>query len=307
MAEMESFLKTTTKMMQVQVEVIDRKIEKEIVGLRKDLRKEIIDKVDVIGSRLEKLDGTVDNLEKLNAKYREKEWVAREDFDKFLEEFKKIRGVESNRDVDLDEIRAFAKKVVQVEIEKHAADGLGMVDYALATGGAMVVKHSEPYVTGKLSSSWFQGSDRNGVHNIADKMLRPSLGEPGECFPLKGSSGFFIVRLRTAIIPEAVTLEHVAKSVAYDRSSAPKDCKVSGWLGSITSSIDDVADNVIYLTEFTYDLERSNAQTFNILSEGDNGESSRRSVDTIRLDFTSNHGSLSHTCVYRFRVHGYEP
>ncbi|KAL0791197.1 hypothetical protein Bca101_007443 [Brassica carinata] len=37
-------------------------------------------------------------------------------------------------------------------------------------------------------------------------------GEPGQCFALKGSSGYVQIRLRGPIVPEAFTLEHVAKS-----------------------------------------------------------------------------------------------
>ncbi|KAM7476883.1 hypothetical protein LguiB_024126 [Lonicera macranthoides] len=305
MAEMESFLKTTTKMMQVQVEVVDRKIEKEIVGLRKELVKKIDDSGAEIGSQLERLDRRTESLEKSFAELSDKEWLAKEDFDRFFEEYKKVKGRDGGGEVNLDEVRAFARKIVEEEIGKHAADGLGMVDYALASGGAVVVKHSEPFIPGKVSS-WFHGTNRNGVHSNADKMLRPSFGEPGECFPLKGNSGFVMVRLRTAIIPEAVTLEHVAKSVAYDRSSAPKDCRVSGMFGG-QGTADVVFDlkKLFFLTQFTYDLEKSNAQTFSLPK--DDSEASPRVVDTIRLDFTSNHGSLSHTCIYRLRVHGHEP
>lgn len=54
------------------------------------------------------------------------------------------------------------------------------------------------------------------------------------------------------------------------------------------------------LSEFIYDLDRSNAQTFNAKS----AEASI--VNMVRLDFASNHGG-SHTCIYRLRVHGHEP
>ncbi|KAJ6767548.1 KLAROID ISOFORM A-RELATED [Salix koriyanagi] len=87
-------------------------------------------------------------------------------------------------------------------------------------------------------------------------------------------------------------------SVAYDRSSAPKDCRVSGWMQNPAGD----KEKVFLLTEFTYDLEKSNAQTFNVLDKTASGL-----VDTMRLDFTSNHGNPSLTCIYRFRVHGYEP
>lgn len=92
------------------------------------------------------------------------------------------------------------------------------------------------------------------------------------------------------------------QSVAYDRSSAPKNCRVSGWLqGKGTDFPDDTA-NMFLLTEFTYDLEKSNAQTFQVLDSAGTGV-----VDTVRFDFSSNHGSSSHTCIYRLRVHGHEP
>ncbi|KAK9912348.1 hypothetical protein M0R45_036215 [Rubus argutus] len=151
-------------------------------------------------------------------------------------------------------------------------------------------------------SNWWT-SMRNGVHYDADKMLRPSFGEPGQCFPLKGSSGFVQIKLRTAIIPEAITLEHVSKSVAYDRTSAPKDCRVSAWLRGVHDpDLEVIQRRCFLLAEFTYDLEKSNAQTVTVLDSAVSNI-----VDTVRLDFTSNHGSPSHTCIYRLRVHGHEP
>lgn len=210
-AEVESFLKTTTKMMQVQVEVVDRKIENEIGGLRMELNKKIEDEHAQFANELKKLDGRTESLEKFLGDLRSTDWLAKEEFDKFLDEFKKAKGLDhGSGDVNLDEIRAFAREIVEKEIEKHAADGLGRVDYALASGGATVVKHSEPYIVGR-GSNWFSRANRNAVHNDAEKLLRPSFGEPGQCFPLKGSSGFVQIKLRTAIVPEAVTLEHVDK------------------------------------------------------------------------------------------------
>lgn len=86
--------------------------------------------------------------------------------------------------------------------------------------------------------------------------------------------------------------------MAYDRSSAPKHCRVSGWL---QTDPEIATERMFLLTEFTYDLEKSNAQTYKVESAASN------LVDIIRLDFTSNHGSASHTCIYRLRVHGHEP
>lgn len=92
----------------------------------------------------------------------------------------------------------------------------------------------------------------------------------------------------------------VLQSVAYDRSSAPKDATVFGWLGE--STIDPSNQPTLYLVaRISYDLEKSNVQTFNV----EPGITSP--INNIRLEIDSNHGSSALTCLYRFRVHGYEP
>lgn len=72
---------------------------------------------------------------------------------------------------------------------------LGREDYA--SGGAVVRKHS-------VKADYFADPVR---------MITPSFGQPGECFGLKGNRGFVEIKLRSAIIPQAVTLEHVAKVI----------------------------------------------------------------------------------------------
>ncbi|CAL1374020.1 unnamed protein product [Linum trigynum] len=303
-AEVESFLKTTAKMIQVQVEVVDKKIDNEVGGLRHEVNKKFDDTGSSMDAALKNLETKSEELEKSIAELKAADWLSKDDFLKFYEELKKTKDFQVGEDsYNLDVIRAYAKDIVEKEIEKHAADGLGKVDYALAEGGASVLKHSEPFGKRRPLSGWFSGaSGLSGVHPDAYKMLRPSFGEPGQCFPLKGASGFVEISLRAAIVPEAVTLEHVAKSVAYDRSSAPKDCRVSGWFrGSDATSPAD-PEKMFLLTEFTYDLEKSNAQTISVVDSA-----ASHVIDTVRVDFTSNHGSHAHTCIYRFRVHGYEP
>ncbi|THU54736.1 hypothetical protein C4D60_Mb10t28280 [Musa balbisiana] len=292
--DVEASMKETAKMLQVQLDVVDKKIGSEIGIVTGELLKQAEEKGALFEKELKKLEAKTDSLDKSLGELKDKGLLSREEFEKLL------NGLDdSNINLDLDQIRAFARDIVQKEIEKHAADGLGRVDYALASGGAKVVRHSEPYGFGK-GTSWF-AKGHNGVHANAHKMLEPSFGEPGQCFPLRGSSGFVELRLRTGIIPEAVTLEHVAKSVAYDRSSAPKDCRVSAWFESPDDDPSSNIKKIVMLTEFSYDLDKSNAQTFDV-EVGDAGI-----INTVRLDFTSNHGSSALTCIYRFRVHGHEP
>ncbi|CAH8339218.1 unnamed protein product [Eruca vesicaria subsp. sativa] len=291
-AAVDGLVKTTTKMMQVQVEFLDKKMGSETRAIRERIDSRSSD----LESELKKVDDKVEMLEASVEEVRSKPFVSREELERVYEEFKKSKVHEASvSDVSIDELRAYAREVVEKEIGKHAADGLGRVDYALGSGGAFVMDHSDPYLVGS-GGYWF-GTSRRRVHGKAVKILTPSFGEPGQCFALKGSNGFVQVRLRAPIVPEAVTLEHVSKAVAYDRSSAPKDCRVSGWL----EDKDMESETRLLLTEFSYDLDRSNAQTFDIAESANSGL-----VNTIRLDFTSNHGSDSHTCIYRFRVHGRE-
>ncbi|KAJ8646457.1 hypothetical protein MRB53_008205 [Persea americana] len=298
-SDVESFLKLTAKMMQVQIEVVDKKIENEIGSLRRELEKKVEEKGAFFEKELKRLGDRADILGESLDEVKNTGFFSKKEFESFANELKN-RGQEGGEEgFSLDRIRAVARDIVMKEIEKHAADGLGRVDYALASSGASVVRHSEPFYHDS-GISWLPAVRfRNGVHFLAQKMLEPSFGEPGDCFPLKGSSGFVEVRLRTAIIPEAITLEHVAKIVAYDRSTAPKDCRISAWF----EGPDGIPSGpeVSLLADFTYDLEKSNAQTFDV----EFADSS--TVDTVRLDFTSNHGSPLLTCIYRLRVHGHEP
>ncbi|XP_076890280.1 SUN domain-containing protein 1-like [Bidens hawaiensis] len=292
-ADVEAVLKTTLKMMQAQIDLVDRKFEGGIDVLRTEVTKRIHDEHAAAFNKFGEFDARVETVERL---VTAAEWLSRDEFDRFVEEFNKgKRGVDDVSEVKLDEIRAFAREIVHKEIGKHAADGLGRVDYAVATGGAKVLKHSEAFNSGGKVKSWFAGN----VRSDAVKVLQPSFGQPGDCFPLKGDTGFVDIKLRTAIVPEAITLEHVSKSVAFDISSAPKHCKVFGWLYN-----DEDTQNEHLLTEFTYDLEKSVAQTFNVL--GTKGEDPIV-IDTIRIQLMSNHGSPTHTCIYRVRVHGNQP
>ncbi|KAK1360358.1 SAD1/UNC-84 domain protein 1 [Heracleum sosnowskyi] len=279
-AEVAVFVSKNMNMMQVQVDVADQNVmelEGKVFGMGSELEK--------LGRGVEGLGGRIESLEKYLSG---NELLSKAEFDEFFDEYKKAKG-------NLDEVRVVAREIVMGEIEKHVADGLGRVDYALASGGGHVTRHSKA-----RGSVWFSGIGWNGVHVDAVKMLRPSFGEPGECFALNGSSGFVEIKLRKAIVPEAVTLEHVAKSVAYDRSSAPKDCKVSGWFRGQETDLAHNTEKMCTLAKFTYDLKKSNAQTFDVSLP-----SGLVVVDMIRLDFASNHGKASHTSIYRFRVHGH--
>lgn len=290
--------KKTAKMLQLQLDVLDKKLENEIDKAKGVIAKQFEDKGNKIEKKMKILEDKTDKLDKSLAELSDMGFLSKNEFEEILSQLKKKKGFGGTDDeISLDDIRLYAKDVVEMEIARHSADGLGMVDYALGSGGAKVVSHSEPFMNGK---NYLPG--RSNVHTTAQKMLEPSFGQPGECFAVKGSSGFVKVKLRTAIIPEAVTLEHVDKSVAYDRSSAPKDFQVRGWYQGPHDDSEKDSNVMSTLGEFSYDLDKSNAQTFQLERTAQS-----RVVNMVQLDISSNHGNLELTCIYRFRVHGRKP
>jgi SUN domain-containing protein 1/2 len=128
-----------------------------------------------------------------------------------------------------------------------------------------------------------------------------------------------------AVLVDEVTIDHVAKDVAYDLRSAPREMEVWGMVegkenverirawresGDSASYESDVVypptlpknPEYIRLVNFTYDVHAPNyVQTFAI-------DPRIRALDLdfgiVVLRVLSNWGMDTFTCLYRFRVHG---
>ncbi|MCO5577995.1 hypothetical protein L7F22_031833 [Adiantum nelumboides] len=306
-AELEGILRKTTKMMQVQLDLVDMKIRKEVEGLRKDLDDRIDEQAITFGTELRNIRARSEDIEASLKNLMNEGFPSRKDVLSLIYAVIDQRAADgTGKPLSLDDVLAEARRLVEVELEKHAADGIGRVDYALGSGGAKVVDHSEGFYHGlrlgwlQLAGGFLPGSSNK--HSLASKILEPSFGEPGQCLPLKGSNVYVEIALRTSIFPDAFSLEHVAKSVAYDVSSAPKEFRIFGWLDSFKK--DDAARNFmsqVLLGSFEYDIEKKYIQTFSVPEE-----LRGKLVNMVRLEVLTNYGSPSHTCIYRFRVHGAE-
>jgi len=301
--KLDEFVTKTTKYIQVQLEMIDMKIGKQVGELRDEVQQNIDLQVVNLGTELKSIQTQLDRL--------------RGDDDSALsrtEALEMMRSVAADmlavegegESLSLEDVRAVARQIVLTELQKHMADGIGRPDYALASGGGVVVDHSEGFFVGR-GGKWSMAalSLLPGVsqkHPLANKLLEPSFGEPGQCLPLKGSNVFVEVSLRTSIIPTAITLEHVSKSAAYDVKSSPKEFRIFGWRELRKSADHSIAQPTVQrlLGEFSYDVEGSSVQTFELAKE-DVGE---ELINMVRLHVLTNHGNPLHTCLYRLRVHG---
>jgi SUN domain-containing protein 1/2 len=202
----EASLARSFRMMQLQVEAVDRKIDGAVGAARGDLVALLEEKRLALEGQLSRLDEKTNELGDALAGFKRMELLGRNEFHKFCEDVKDTLRSESGSEVDLNQVRALAREIAMKEIEKHAADGVGRVDYAVASAGGRVARHSDVYDTKR---GGFFAALRSG--DDPQKMLQPSFGEPGQCFAMQGSTGFVEIKLKTAIIPEAVTLEHVSK------------------------------------------------------------------------------------------------
>ncbi|XP_036862844.2 SUN domain-containing protein 2 isoform X2 [Manis javanica] len=184
-------------------------------------------------------------------------------------------------------------RIVKQALKRYSEDRVGMVDYALESGGASVIstRCSETYETKTALLSLF------GIplwyHSQSPRVILQPDVHPGNCWAFQGPQGFAVVRLSARIRPTAVTLEHVPKSLSPNStiSSAPKDFAVFGL-------DEDLQQEGMLLGQFTYDQDGEPIQTFYFQ------DPKMATYQVVELRILTNWGHPEYTCIYRFRVHG---
>eukprot|EP00742_Colponemidia_sp_Colp-10_P005487 GILJ01005862.1.p1 GENE.GILJ01005862.1~~GILJ01005862.1.p1 ORF type:complete len:563 (+),score=114.37 GILJ01005862.1:44-1732(+) len=180
------------------------------------------------------------------------------------------------------------KSIIETELERFAADRIGMADYALFSAGGRI----EMSRTTEQRSWWEKAVHPHGSSRPPSVIIQAQSQQvPGECWGFEGSQAHVTIRLSKPIVPKSFTLEHLSPLIAYNRTSAPRDFRVWGYT-------DDLTEQRINLGEFTYDLSERPIQTFR-------AKVSPHRVALVELEILSNHGN-HFTCVYRFRVHDRE-
>ncbi|XP_045408802.1 SUN domain-containing protein 2 isoform X2 [Lemur catta] len=184
-------------------------------------------------------------------------------------------------------------RIVKQALQRYSEDRIGMVDYALESGGASVIstRCSETYETKTALLSLF------GIplwyHSQSPRVILQPDVHPGNCWAFQGPQGFAVVRLSARIRPTAVTLEHVPKALSPNStiSSAPKDFAIFGF-------DEDLQQEGTLLGKFTYDQDGEPIQTFHFQAP------EMATYQVVELRILTNWGHPEYTCIYRFRVHG---
>ncbi|XP_010141145.1 PREDICTED: SUN domain-containing protein 1 [Buceros rhinoceros silvestris] len=188
---------------------------------------------------------------------------------------------------------AQAQVIVSNALKLYSQDKIGMVDFALESGGGSILstRCSETYETKTALISlfgiplWYSSQSPRVV-------IQPDMF-PGNCWAFKGSLGYLVIRLSMKIYPTAFTVEHIPKSLSPSGniSSAPRNFSVYGL-------DDEYQEEGKLLGQYVYDQGGEPLQMFPVM------EKSEDAFQIVELRIVSNWGHPEYTCLYRFRVHG---
>jgi len=149
-----------------------------------------------------------------------------------------------------------------------------------------ILSHSPTY--GKVS--WFNALGRSlgrmeRFDKTVDELLN-SVEKPGDCWPMKGDSGFVEFQLTKPVNLSGVSIFHIPESMSPDIKTAPREFRVKAR-GKFAKSWTDFG-------KFEYKLNDALTQQFHF------GQSEH--FEILRLEIISNHGSSEYTCIYHFKV-----
>ncbi len=224
-----------------------------------------------------------------------------------------------------DRDRALVRRLEQLEQEfelRLYLDGIGEPDYALWSAGARVVPSLTSRTYTRHLQMWEMSWARPTLaHQLPELALMPEV-YPGHCWPMEGSRGTLGVKLARAITPRMITVDHLAKAVSFQHSTAPrdieiwgiapKDCRIDGkvpfstglelsYKNKLNLHFKHYRSRFIRLGNMTYDVNAPRpTQTFNLWEES---EPLSCTFESVLFVFENNWGSSEFTCIYRVRVH----
>ena len=223
-----------------------------------------------------------------------------------------------------EDLNAIIGTLVDSALDRYSKDVLARPDFALFSSGARVIP-SLTSPTYEIRPSTWTGSllsKITGTGTLRGKppvtALHPDINV-GQCWPFAGQTGQLGIMLSRKILPTDVTIEHAAKDVALDVSSAPRQFEVWGLVEDQEGlerlatfraaageeeelAVQQAAPNRLLLVSGEYDVSaEKHIQTFSIPQEV---QDLQIPVSVVLLRVLSNHGNEVLSCVYRLRVGG---
>ncbi|WVW83019.1 hypothetical protein I302_105035 [Kwoniella bestiolae CBS 10118] len=213
-----------------------------------------------------------------------------------------------------EDLTSLFNELIDTALLRYSKDTIARTDYALFTAGARVI----PQLTSDtliLSSASRFGKFVLGSKDVQGRppatALHPDISV-GSCWPFRGSEGSLGVMLTRRVRVSDITLEHAARELALDMTTAPRTVRVMGVLDNeedrrkwadwwTERNGSETPPDHLPLTTLTYDIDSlSNIQTFPVSDEIQHLDIS---VGIVIFKVEDNHGG-DFTCLYRVRVHG---
>lgn len=230
------------------------------------------------------------------------------------------------KSTDGQDVTSLIGHLVDSAVSLYGKDNLARPDFALHSSGAKTIP-SLTSPTFEIRPHTFRGQLLGMVTGNGFAIGRPPVTalhhelHNGHCWPFAGTEGQLAVALAAPAYISDITIDHVAKEVAFDMRSAPREMEVWGMVEGKDNiarvqawQTQREAGDVVYpptlprtpqyvrIANFTYDIHAPrNIQTFPV-----DAEIQALGVDfgIVALRIRSNWGRDEYTCLYRFRVHG---
>jgi SUN domain-containing protein 1/2 len=249
------------------------------------------------------------------------------------------------KSADGEDVTALIGHLVDTAVSKYGKDALARPDFAMHSAGARIVP-SLTSPTFEMSPQTMRGMIVGLLTGNGYAIGRPPITalhhelHNGYCWPFAGSKGQLGVALAAPTIISDVTIDHVAKEVAFDMRSAPREMEVWGMVegrdniarvrewqkakerqlaeartraaeAGVPLEAEEIpvyprtlpkSPQYVRIASFSYDIHSpNNIQTFPVSQE----------IHDLGVDFgivvlvvKSNWGRTEFTCLYRLRVHG---
>ena len=246
---------------------------------------------------------------------------------------------------DGQDVSALIGQLVDNAVSQYGKDIIARPDFALHSSGAKVIP-SLTSDTFEIRPSGLRGNIVGMITGNGYGIGRPPVTalhhetHSGHCWPFAGTEGRLGIALSAPVYISHISIDHVAKEVAHDMRSAPREmevwgmvegkdniAKVKAWqAGKAAKRAEAKADaelkgiafvdepdikypsglprspKYIRVASFKYDIYSHNTvQTFPVDEEVRNLD-----VDfgIVMLNIKNNWGRDEYTCLYRIRVHG---
>lgn len=231
-------------------------------------------------------------------------------------------------------------------VQSTTRDIVSRADFALHSAGARPIPsltsntlEMRPTTLRGAVLGWMTGNGREMGRSPITALHQDV--HSGLCWPMSGDFGQLGVALSFPAYITDITIDHVAKEVAFDLRTAPRDMEVWGFVEGKEnlekvvafraeraaqraeavrtaeesgSPLPEEPDEDAYpptlptnqpfirLASFTYDIDApSNIQTFPVRQEI---QDLGADFGVVALVIKNNWGKKEYTCLYRFRVHG---